>query len=367
MKRSILLPVLAFLCACVLPRPGQARLNLDARHDAIHVAKGETRNDDIVTSGAIFVEGSLNGDCVSLGGPVDIAGEVLGDVVSLGGPIVIAGTVKGDVASLGGPVKVLGVVKGEIAALGGIVTLEPRASVLGDVALMGGRLDKSDTAVVKGDVVQLDFSMLKRFVPLLARHGRGRDIPEALERLSPLYQVFRYGAFLAFTAGIGLMIILLTAFLPRQVENLAGAIKRDFWKSAGIGALILVLISPGLLLMLVSILGIPLVPMAILLLCAAVLMALASFSLILAERSYGALRKQAPSTLAGVGIGYLLLVGLLIIGNLMKMTGNIGGVLGGVLILANIMVLCCAIVVGLGAVWTTRMGSRGQAQPPVGS
>jgi len=363
--RGVLFLVLAALSVCGLSQPGYAKfkahINLDSanvRHGEIHVAKGEALNEDIVTSGPISVEGTLNGDCVSLGGPVAVRGEVLGDMASLGGPVTIAGTVKGDVASLGGPVKVSGVVKGDIASLGGVVTLEDHASVLGDIALMGGTLNKSDSAVVKGDVAHLDLSMLKRFVPLLARYGRGREIPETLERISPYYRIISYAAFLAFTAGIGLMAILLTVFLPKQVETVAGAIKKDFWKSVGIGALILMLIFPGLLLMVVSVLGIPLVPMAILLICAAILMSLAAFSLILTERFYGSLKKPSPSTSAAVGIGYLLLTSLLIVGKLMKVAGSIGSLFGGIFVLANMMVLCCAIVVGLGAIWTTRMGSR---------
>jgi hypothetical protein len=335
------------------------KINLEnVEHGKIRVAKRETRNQDVVTSGPIFVEGTLNGDCVSLGGPIDIHGEVLGDIVSLGGPITITGTVKGGVASMGGPIKVSGIVKGDVSSLGGGVTLTDHATVLGDVALIGGKLNKSDTAVLKGKLTHLDWSMMKRFAPLLARYGKGRDIPETLEKVSVAYRVIRYAAFLAFTAGIGLMVILLTVFLPKQIETVAEAIKQDFWKSVGIGALILMLIFPGLLLMLVSVLGIPLVPMAILLICAAVLMSLAAFSLILTERLYGSLKKPSPTTLVGVGIGYVLLTSLLIIGKLMKVAGSIGSLFGGIFILANMMVLCCAVVVGLGAIWTTRMGSR---------
>ncbi|MDD5656621.1 MAG: hypothetical protein PHF00_05130, partial [Elusimicrobia bacterium] len=127
-----------------------------------------------------------------------------------------------------------------------------------------------------------------------------------------------------------------------------------------IGALILMLVSPALLLMVVSILGIPLVPLAIMLFCVCVLMGLAAFSRILSGRFYGALDKRSPGTLGAVTVGYLLLTGLLILGNLMKVAGHLGGILGGILILANLMILCGAVVAGLGAVWTTRMGGRGE-------
>jgi len=366
-----LIAVLAVLALSGLPQTGQAkfrgRIKLDAsqvRHGEVRVGKGETMNEDIVTSGPISVAGTLHASCVSLGGPVDVSGEVTGDVASLGGPVSIAGTVMGDVASLGGPVRVSGAVNGDVASLGGTVTLADHASVLGDVALLGGNLDKSDSAVLKGEVSHLDWSMIKRFAPLLSRYGKGREIPEALERVSPVYRLINYAAFLAFTAGVGMMVILLAVLLPKQVDAVAGAIKGDFWRSAGIGALVLMLISPGLMLMVVSVLGIPLIPLAILLVCAAILMSLAAFSRILTERFCGTLQRPLPGALAAVSVGYLLLTSLFIVCKLMKLAGGIGGVCGGIFVLANMMVLCCAIVVGLGAVWTTRMGSRQEAASP---
>jgi hypothetical protein len=87
-------------------------------------------------------------------------------------------------------------------------------------------------------------------------------------------------------------------------------------------------------------------------------MSLAGFSMVLTERFCVSLNKAIPGTLPSVGIGYLLLSFLFILGKLLGLTGSLGSVLGGIFILANLMVVSCAMVVGLGAVWTTRMGSR---------
>lgn len=362
------LQALAALVLLGLPRPGDAKFNvrLDAAgadRDGVRIAAGETLKQDVVTSGPISIAGTLDGDCVSLGGPIDVRGKVLGSLASLGGPTDISGTVAGDVASLGGAVKITGTIGGDVTSLGGEVTLGDRASVAGDVALLGGRLDRAGTGVVRGNVVRRDWKMMGRFAPLLARYGRTEE-PEAVGKISVFYRIVRCAALLAFFAGIGLMAVLMTALLPRQVESVAAAVRRDFWKSAAIGALILVLLVPGLLLMLISILGIPLVPMAILLACAAVLMSVAAFSLILTQRLCDARQRDNPGVLAGVGVGYLMLSGLMIVGKLMKVAGGVGAALGGIFVLADVMLLSCAVVVGLGAVWTTRMGSRPEGGRP---
>ena len=207
--RNAFLAGLAFL---LLPAIGSAKqefhLNIDSnkiQHADIHVAKGETMNGDIATSGSVDVEGTVNGDVAALGGPVKITGEVLGDIAALGGPVEIAGRIKGELASLGGD-----------------VTLHPKSVVLGNVALLGGKLNKEDGAIIKGNIANLNLSMLRHFIPLMARFHREAKIEALPEKLGYASRLLGYVAFLAFTLGIGLLIVLLTAFLPKQVETVAG-------------------------------------------------------------------------------------------------------------------------------------------------
>lgn len=369
--RSLVLAALALLAAAAVPAPSWARhkirLNVEDRNlrpGGMAVPKGEALHNDLVATGAVVVDGVVDGDCVSLGSSVTVNGEVRGDVVALGGLAVVAGNVTGDLAVLGGPTRISGTVRGDVAALGGDVTLESRSVVDGDVALLGGKLIKAKGAVVRGSVANVDLSLAKYFLPLAAKLHHA---PELAEKLSPWRLAAQYVIFLVFLAGLGLMALLLTVFLPKNVESAAAAIEADFWKAAGIGALILMLTLPALILMVVSVLGIPLIPVAILIYCAAVLMALAAFSLVLAGRFNEARRKPAAATVAAVGQGYLLLVFLIALGKLIKLAGGAGAVLGGIFFLAGLILLSCGLVVGLGALWLTRMGGVGRrtaAQPP---
>jgi cytoskeletal protein CcmA (bactofilin family) len=345
--------------AAVLALPGlasakpQFNIKIDGKDPVdgpVRVAKGEVRDGDIVARGSITVEGTLNGDAVALDGAILIPGQVNGDVASLGSAVSVSGAVSGDVASMGGAVTVEGRVHGDVASMGGDVTLGPKAEVNGSVALLGGRLKKADGAKLNGSVTQLDLGMGKDLLRLATRVSRKAAGGSAEERaeLKKDWSRAKAAAGIAFLLGCGLLVALAGAFAPRQVETVAAAVEQDFWQSAGI----------GLLMITVSVIGIPLLPVAFLGIFLAKLLAVAAFSLVLARRFAQSISRPAPTTLAGVALGFLLLVSPNLLGKLVGLFGLPGGI-GGVLLLANLILLSFAVMVGVGAIWTTRFGTRG--------
>lgn len=355
---------------------GKSDVRVDAdkmRHDDVTVAKGETLKGDLVTSGAIRVEGTVEGNAVSFGGKVDVPGEVRGDVVAMGGDVDLGGSSKGDLAAIGGSVRVSGKVGGDVAAIGGDVALDKGAAVDGDVSVVGGRLSKEEGVTIKGSVSQVGLGALKSLLPALtrgslklalasggSRHGAFRwghdsdresrheddDVPSAGGRL------LRAGVFLLFVLGLGLVLALGALFLPQELQAVAAAARSDFWRCAGIGTLMVVLFLPGLLALTISILGIPLVPLAVLAWCAAALFGVGAFSLLIAERAAQSLNKPLPAAPLAVAAGWLILETLPLVGKL------IGGFLGGALSFAGFLLLSGGLVAGLGAVWITRMGRK---------
>jgi cytoskeletal protein CcmA (bactofilin family) len=346
----------------------EVRLDSDKmRHDDVTVAKGETVRGDVVTSGAIMVEGTVEGNCVSFGGKVDVPGEVRGDVVSFGGNVDLGGASKGDLAAIGGSVRVSGKVGGDVAAIGGDVALAKGAAVGGDVSVVGGHLDKADGVEVKGSVSQVGLGALRKLLPSLTRGGlklalasnggwhdhshRWSDADDE-EAPSAVGRLFKAGVFLIFVLGLGAVLCLAALLLPAETQAVAAAVRADFWRSVGVGALIVILFLPGLLVLTVSILGIPLIPLAILAWNAAALFGVAAFSRVLSERAAESLGKPLPAGPLAVGLGWLILAVLPLVGKLL------GGFIGGTLSFAGFLFLTCATVAGLGAVWNTRMGRR---------
>jgi cytoskeletal protein CcmA (bactofilin family) len=353
---------------------GKSELHLDAdkmRHDDVTVAKGETLKGDVVTSGSIVVEGTVEGNAVSFGGNVAVPGEVRGDVVTLGGNVDLGGSSKGDLAAIGGSVAVSGKVGGDVAAIGGNVALSRGASVGGDVSVLGGHLAKEDGVSIKGSVSQVGLGALKGLLPALTRGGLNLALAsnggsnfhshwrhddwkhdEADSAPSAGGRLLKAGVFLIFVVGLGLVLCLAAVFLPAETAAVAAAVRQDFWRSAGVGTLMVILFLPGLLVLTVSILGIPLIPLAVLAWCAAALFGVAAFSRVLAERASESMQKPLPAAPLAVGMGWLMLETLPLVGKL------IGGFIGGTLAFAGFLLLMCGMVAGLGAVWNTRMGRR---------
>jgi len=173
------------------------------------------------------------------------------------------------------------------------------------------------------------------------------------ERAAGAGRALKLAAFLAFALGTGLVLCLLALFLPQETRGAAAAIRGDFWRAAGIGTVMVVLFMPVLLVLAVSILGIPLIPFAVLAWCAAVLFGLAAFSHVLAERAAESLGKPLPAAAPiAIGAGWLLLELLPFCGKL------VGGILGGTFSFAGFLLMSCAVVTGLGSVWITRFGRR---------
>jgi len=332
----------------------------DVRQGDVVVPKEEVWNKDVLMTGSVLVEGTVNGDCASMGGPVTINGTVTKDAAAIGGAVTIIGTVKGDAASVGGPLRVAGSVAGDVSSMGGDITLEPAATVGGDVSVVGGKLIRAEGARVGGKVTQADLSAAKRlWMPLAMRL---KYLPEIRTKVSPFKRALGFVMFVVFWGGLGLMAVLIALFFPKNLEAAAACVKSDFWRAGGAGALLIMLTLPAFILLAVSILGLPLIPLAILLYCAAVFLALAACSLALGRRFCEMRRLPAPTTLAGTGMGFGLLVAFLLLAKLITATGSVGAFFGGFLFLVGLLVLSGALIVGLGAVSLTRFGLRPPAE-----
>ncbi|MCU0606456.1 MAG: polymer-forming cytoskeletal protein [Candidatus Edwardsbacteria bacterium] len=343
---------------------GDNDINVDAedtRQGNVYVAKGDTVNDDLVTrGGSITVDGVVQGDCAALGGSIAINGSVTGDVAAFGGSVTVAdkAVVGGSIASFGGSVDIMGRSE-DVACFGGSVSLGPTAKVDGDVASMGGTVDRKPGAEVSGEIKNISFGMLDQFIPGAIHNIDSFHRPP---RPRPMARAMGFVGALLVAAGIGLLVLLTSLFFPRQVEKVAAAVQDDFWTSAGVGMLIQMALFPGLVLMVVSILGIPLVPVAVMLLLGALLTAYAAIGLVVFRKLA---RDAAPGrygTAAAAMLGYLMLNVLYLAASLLRIVPHTGFI-AGLFIAINVLVTWFGLTLGLGAVWRTRFGTRSAALP----
>ncbi|MDA8244365.1 MAG: polymer-forming cytoskeletal protein [Elusimicrobia bacterium] len=354
--KKLMLPAAALL---LLSQALYAR-RPEVRHEDILVPKGETLRGDVATDRSLTVDGKLDGAATAVGGAsVTINGELTGNLVSMGGVVTIPGLVDGDVSSIGGPVRVSGRVAGNVSAVGGGVALIGAGEVDGDISALGGGVQKDDGARHKGSVNSYSADALRdtlthtmRTVRYSVRYGgdmeRDRHGPWLVGGLVGA------GIFVLFSMlATGVVLLMLPAiFFPKNVENSAAAISGDMWRACGIGALTVVGFFPGMVMMLVSILGIPLIPFVLMLAAAAAVLGLSAFSALLQDRFFTGIKKAGPLSLTGkVAAGYAIMAGLLFFGKVIPL-------IGGLLSLIGLMLLAFGTMVGLGAAWMTRMGNR---------
>jgi hypothetical protein len=103
---------------------------------------------------------NTSGDCKerhqpSFGGTIVVdTGEVVcGDLTSFGGTVAINGEVRGDVVSFGGEVVIAGTVDGNVDIYGGTVTLQNGSDVRGDLNLYAGGWARGDSAQLNGALI----------------------------------------------------------------------------------------------------------------------------------------------------------------------------------------------------------------------
>ena len=189
-----------------------------------------------------------------------------GAIVRFAGNVTIASDeiVAGDVAVIAGSADIDGEVTGDVAVVGGSLRLGPHATVQGDVAVVGGSLTRDPGATIGGDVADVGIGDALRgrrdgFRPQF-NWWRGYSVSPFIGLGGTVVRI----ALMMLLAGI----VLLVARAP--VEQIADRAAAEPLKSWAVGVLAELLFAPVLVVtvvvLAVSIIGIPLlllVPVAI--------------------------------------------------------------------------------------------------------
>jgi len=114
-----------------------AREQISDKH--IVLAKDEVLDRDYFAAGeTVEIAGTVNGDVYAAGGKVIITGTINGDVLAVGGQVTIDGIVSQDVRVAGGQVTLGGSVGGNLTMAGGSLEVTKLAKLGGSVTVGGG-------------------------------------------------------------------------------------------------------------------------------------------------------------------------------------------------------------------------------------
>jgi len=204
----------------------------------------------LIFPGTALADGT--NDRVQIQGDVTVGPNevILGDAVAVMGNVTVDGKVMGDVVAVMGNVTVNG-------------------EVMGNITAIGGRVTRSDTARIHGNVNQVGVGEgIGEIIKNVAKYGihwrpgwnRGITIFNM-----GFPNVFRIMKFLGLIALSSLAIIL----FPNSIKSCADVADREPGRRFLIGFLAILLMPMALVLMAITIIGIPLIPLAILLVAAA--------------------------------------------------------------------------------------------------
>lgn len=206
---------------------------------------------------------------VILGGDIVVeAGKTVDSAVSFGGKVVVFGTVSDDAVSFGEDVIIEkgGLVKGNAVSLGGTVTVNDSASVGKDAVSVGGTVFQAPTGVIGGERIMKSTGA---FSHVKGTCGNVRD---------GILRIVLFGPLAGFFGSLGVVLmlvffvmrlllwlafaLLIQYFFQDNVAVMGDSLRRKFGISVLYGALFLFILPFSFLFLIVSLIGIPLIPLA---------------------------------------------------------------------------------------------------------
>jgi len=224
-SRSFLVPAAAaLLCLVAIPQAAAG-----GRH---HIVTIETNGSE---------------DEVSIAEPVHVAsGETHeGDIVSVFGDVSIEGTVTGNVVVVLGDLDLSGTVEGDVESILTHPHITESARIEGEMVNVGWPIDGHvRSEQIGGD--RVDISVL-RFIPFAGKGG-------GLGGLLRLWFIIK----LMKLAALFLILLLLTALVPRRLETIAAALPRRWGHALLVGLLTCAGAGIACVVLAITIIGIPL-------------------------------------------------------------------------------------------------------------
>jgi len=274
----------------------------------------------------------------------------VGDRVRVMGSVTVPRdeSVDGQVVAVLGSVRIDGSVTDQVVAVLGSVDLGPEASVDGDVVAVGGRVNRAEGARIRGRVTEVN-------LPREAVVGDGpwRRGPFTLWALSGTSRLFGT-LFRVFVLGLlGSIVVLM---LRQPVERIGQRVRSEPVKMALIGLLAQLLFLPALILSIVilalSIIGIPLLVFVPFLVVAVLFVLLGGFTgaaYLLGGWAAGRAGVADDQPYARVWLGVVLILAPLLAARLF-------GLIGGPFHFAAVLIASFALLLEY-MVWTTGFGA----------
>ena len=212
-----------------------------------------------------------------------------------------------DAVAVGGSVFVDGIVDGDAVAVGGTVHLSEEAIVHGDAVTVGGTIDQAEGAMIYGTTVDVGAFDFKNIF-------EGKNFFNGFSGIPKIFTIIPL-------IGLFALVLLLTILIPTELGAVASNIKNEpivmfLWGMLGV-----FLIVPLAVMLVISIIGIALIPIEILAIFLTSLIGYIAVAIIIGKKLLRALNNDDPSIILSAILGVLILwlIGLIpIFGSIVK-------------------------------------------------
>ncbi len=206
--------------------------------------------------------------------------------------IVEEGTTVDEAVVIGGNLSVHGTVTESAVVIGGDLDVGPTGRITGDSVVVFGKLIKAPGAEVKKDVVEIPL-----WKPSCAKTC-----------VLPIIGIWTLGVIgLSMFIGFLIVLILSGAVFTDKIGKTLFYVETRFWKSLYYGVVAAILLGPIALLLLVSIIGIPLIPLLVIAVSAATLFGYAVVCQLIGVKFFRAIKKPGRPMYLEIIIGFIIL------------------------------------------------------------
>ena len=229
--------------------------------------------------------------------PSDVISD---ELIVLGGNLSIQGKIENDVIVFGGTVDVSGTIQGDLVIMAGHVNLEDSAKIYGNFVSFSGELQKAEGAYIENDEVNLSA------FPFVSNLGSwiGRNIEEKETSFSVSPMRFLNTFSILWWAVVSFFAFLLVS---RNLEDAGKLLRLDALKSLLIGFIFHVASLILVMFLLITLLGIPLIPVVALFWIAVNLFAVPLSFYVLGVCILERLNRHNTSVLSAMALGFIVL------------------------------------------------------------
>ncbi len=277
------------------PEPPESPEPAEAEEDEAHSAPGNGSEEllEQLREKGYPLHKSRDGDKVATGNLVVDEGERVETAVAYGGNLLVNGRVNGDAV-----------------AFGGNVALGPKSVVKGNVVTFGGNLHKDPGARVGGEEMVVGPGVISQALGTMARHSHSRSSGDADEPRASRHEGLSIPGLLMWFAVLFSAGFLFILFAPARMKQIESELRADPVKCALTGVVGALAFLPLVILLCITVIGIPVALALVLIAPLALAVGYAAVASEIGLKVPILRGRKSQAVVLALGLALILLVGL---------------------------------------------------------